>query len=91
MLYSADDSIPAPLNLYTPLNEPLQWGENPKLAVNSGVDIKSEYVLPYILADVLTTNPLFGDIDAVNEPDFNIFVSNDRFAILIFVKPLPSP
>ena len=49
------------------------------------------YTLPQILADVLTTNPLSGEIDAVNEPLFNIAVWNAKLAILIFVKPLPSP
>ena len=44
-----------------------------------------------MLADVFTTNPLSGEIDAVNEPLFNIGVSNAKLAILIFLNPLPSP
>ena len=40
---------------------------------------------------MLTTNPLSGEIDAVTEPLFNKNVSNDKFAILILLKPLPSP
>ena len=49
------------------------------------------YISPQIDADVFTTNPLSGEIDAVNEPDFIIDVSNAKLAIVIFVNPLPSP
>ena len=51
----------------------------------------STYKPPHINEDVFTTNPLSGEIDAVNEPLFNMNVSNDKLAILILVKPLPSP
>ena len=40
---------------------------------------------------MFTTNPLLGEIDAVNEPLFNIEVSNAKLAILMLVIPLPSP
>ena len=40
---------------------------------------------------MFTTNPLSGEIDAVAEPLFNIEVSNDKLAIVMLVKPLPSP
>ena len=49
------------------------------------------YTSPQIDADVFTTNPLSGEIDAVNEPDFIIDVSNAKLAIVILVNPLPSP
>ena len=42
-------------------------------------------------ADVFTTNPKFGEICAVTEPDCNREVSNAKLAILIFLNPLPSP
>jgi hypothetical protein len=47
--------------------------------------------LPSIKDDVFTTNPKFGDILAIAEPDCNSDVSNDKLAMLIFVNPLPSP
>ena len=49
------------------------------------------YNPPYIDALALVTNPLLGEIDAVNEPDFNTAVSNAKFEILILYNPLPSP
>ncbi len=49
------------------------------------------YKLPQIDADVFTTNPLSGEIDAVNEPLFNKNASNAKLAIVILFNPLPSP
>ena len=40
---------------------------------------------------MLVINPLFGDILADTDPELILNDSNDKFAILIFVKPLPSP
>ena len=69
------------------MNEPVKYGEY----INELVIPLSTYKLPQILADAFVTNPLLGETDAVNDPDFNIDVSNAKFAILIFVNPLPSP
>ena len=42
-------------------------------------------------ADVFICNPKFGDISANAEPLSNSEVSNAKLAILILLKPLPSP
>jgi len=43
-----------------------------------------------IVTPVFTTNPLFGEICAIAEPDFNLSKSPIDVAD-IFVNPLPSP
>ena len=47
--------------------------------------------LPSIDVDILICNPKSGDICAIAEPDCRSEVSNAKFAIVIFVIPLPSP
>ena len=47
--------------------------------------------LPSIDVDILICNPKSGDICAIAEPDCRSEVSNAKFAMLMFVKPLPSP
>ena len=47
--------------------------------------------VPSIDVDTFIWNPKSGEICAIAEPDCKRDVSNDRFAILMFVKPLPSP
>ena len=42
-------------------------------------------------ADVFICNPKFGEISAVELPLSNKEVSNAKLAILILLKPLPSP
>ena len=81
------------MNVYVPKNEPLCNGANtiPLAVTFSATTFSSTYKPPQILAEAFTTNPLSGEIDAVNEPLFNMNVSNDKFEILMFVRPLPSP
>jgi len=47
-------------------------------------------ILPATVKSVLTTNPLFGEIIAVAEPDFNLSKSPIAVA-LILNNPPPSP
>jgi hypothetical protein len=79
--------------VYVPNKPPLTIGEYicvlPVIVV--ALKLSLTYKFPQIDADAFTTNPLSGEIDAVNEPLFNMNVSNDMFAKLIFVNPLPSP
>jgi hypothetical protein len=79
--------------VYVPNKPPLTIGEYIEVlpVILLALRLFPTYTSPQILADAFTTNPLSGEIDAVNEPLFNINVSNDIFAKLIFVKPLPSP
>ena len=48
------------------------------------------FIFPATVKSVLTTNPLFGEIIAVAEPDFNLSKSPIA-AALILNKPPPSP
>jgi len=93
ILYSADAVAPTPWKLYVPKNEPVNKGENivELPVITFALNLPSTYESPQTNEDVLTTNPLSGEIDAVTLPLFNINVSNDKLAMLIFVNPLPSP
>ena len=79
--------------MYVPNKPPLTIGEYIEVlpVILLALRLFPTYTSPQILAEAFTTNPLSGEIDAVNEPLFNMNVSNDIFAKLIFVKPLPSP
>jgi hypothetical protein len=48
------------------------------------------FIFPATVKSVLTTKPLFGEIIAVAEPDFNLSKS-PRAVALILNNPLPSP
>jgi len=75
-MYVANNSVVVifPATLISPLKIPLP------------VTIKKSF----ILTPVFTSNPLFGDIDAIVEPDLILYISpiDDAF---IFINPLPSP
>jgi DNA-directed RNA polymerase subunit H (RpoH/RPB5) len=86
--YSADAVGPTPWKLYVPKNEPVNNGENIKLLAVIWFNTTK---LPSIEDDVFTTNPKFGDILAIVEPDCSSDVSNAKLAILMLVIPLPSP
>ena len=47
--------------------------------------------VPPTFTPTFVTKPKLGEILASAEPEFNNSVSNDKFAMLMFVKPLPSP
>ena len=80
-------SSASPSPSYGPFKEPLNNPPKNRDAIISSCTFR----LPLIDADTFTTNPKSGEISAVAEPLCSRFVSNARFAILIFRKPLPSP